>query len=542
MHHLNKASKLPIGTSLKDGEAHERHHQDWSRRTFLKNLGLAGTGAMLLGKIPVSALANNPLSQALADTSTDRVLVLIRLKGGNDGLNTIVPLFDYGTYTRLRPTLAIPRNEVLALDDGEGIPNTMEPLMRMWQDGQMKVAHNIGYADQNLSHFRSSDIWASASDADVFKTSGWLGRYINDTYPDFIENPPEHPPAIQIGGTGNLIFNNASMFNLSMVVSSPEELAEIAETGQLFNTNNVPECHYGDQIKFVRAVANTTFRYADVISDSYEKGKNNEEYAEDLGAQLALVARMIKGGLRTRLYMVSIDGFDTHANQLTDHPKLMNTLAQAVRNFYDDLATADLDKKVLSMSISEFGRRIEQNGSNGTDHGAAAPMMLFGPGLEGNGFVGERPNFQDLDENGNLKFEIDFRSVYSTVLENWLCIDSNIVDQVMGRSFPRIPALGLACLATSTNSRTSRAKLQYKLYNLPGEVKIQYQLPESGPVRIYIFDILGRKVADLQNGYQTSGTHEVVFNNNHSQLVAANYVLHIDAGRYMVSEQFGMIR
>ena len=240
--------------------------------------------------------------------------------------------------------------------------------------------------------------------------------------------------------------------------------------------------------------------------------------------------------------MVSIDGFDTHANQLNDHPKLVQTLARAVRNFYDDLASTDMDKQVLSMSISEFGRRIEQNGSNGTDHGAAAPMMLFGPGLEGNGFIGERPDFKDLDENGNLKYELDFRSVYSTVLESWLCIDPEVVDQVMGRSFPRVPALGLACLATSTSARQTRQKLDYKIFNLPGEVKIEYQLPESGPVRVYIFDILGRKVAELQNGYQSSGTHEVIFNSSRTQLVAANYVLHINAGRYMVSEQFGMIR
>ena len=208
-HKTTDNKNMRHGAALEHGKAHEKDHQQWSRRSFLRNVGLAGTMSMMLGKFPLTAMSNSPLTYALSNTNSDRVLVLIRLKGGNDGLNTIIPLFDYGTYINKRPTIGLPQNQIINLNDEFGIPNYMEGLEGLWQNGQMKVVNSVGYPDQNLSHFRSSDIWASGSDSNELDSSGWLGRFLNNQFPDYISNPPEQPPAIQIGGTGNIIFNNS---------------------------------------------------------------------------------------------------------------------------------------------------------------------------------------------------------------------------------------------------------------------------------------------------------------------------------------------
>jgi uncharacterized protein (DUF1501 family) len=193
---------------------------------------------------------------------SDRILVLIRLKGGNDGLNTIIPVGDYGTYQALRPTIRVPQNEILNLNTAFGIPKTMAAAQTMWQDGKMKVVHSVGYPDQNLSHFRSSDIWASASDSNVTDDSGWLGRHLQQLYPDFLLNPPALPPAIQIGSVGNLAFTDSNNVNISVSVNDPNELYEIAQLGQLYSLDNLPDCLYGEQLGYMRAVANSTFVYA----------------------------------------------------------------------------------------------------------------------------------------------------------------------------------------------------------------------------------------------------------------------------------------
>ncbi|MEL7222825.1 MAG: DUF1501 domain-containing protein, partial [Bacteroidota bacterium] len=375
------------GATLANGKAHQKDHQQWSRRTFLRQLGIAGTTSFLLGGTPLTAIANSPLAMALSNAvNDDRILVLIRLKGGNDGLNTIIPLFDYGTYQGARNDIAIPQNELINLTDELAMPNTMSALSNMWEGGQMKVVNNVGYPDQNLSHFRSTDIWSSASDSDELLSSGWLGRLLEQEYPDFLSNPPLVPPAIQMGSAGNLVFNDNAGFDMSLNVADPEQLYEIAQTGQLYDPLMVPECHYGEQLSYLRSVSNNVFRYAETIAENFGNGTNSVEYdGNSLAEQLALVARLIRGGLGTRLYMVVHDGFDTHANQAGSHPELLNQLARAVQHFHEDLSNGGHGDRVLSMTFSEFGRRIEQNASGGTDHGAAAPLFLFGEGLNGNG-------------------------------------------------------------------------------------------------------------------------------------------------------------
>jgi len=540
-HNSKKISKkMRHGSALAHGQAHKIDHNKWSRRSFIRNIGITGGMSMLLGKLPLTAAVASPLSHALNNAETDRILVLIRLKGGNDGLNTIVPLYDYGTYRNLRPNLALQENQITKINDAIGVPKTLDPLTPFWTNGQMKILHSVGYPEQNLSHFRSSDLWASAQDDQIFDGSGWYGRLIENQYPDFLSSPPEVPPAIQIGGSANVAFNNKEMTNLAISVQNPEEIAEIAETGQLYNTVNLPECYYGEQVGFVRAVANNTFFYAGILSETYKAAKNEVEYSGDLGAQLATVARLIKGNLGTKLYMVSIDGFDTHANQITDHPILMDELSNAIADFYADLSKGGRAQDVLCSTFSEFGRRIEENGSNGTDHGAAAPMMLFGEGLNGNGFIGKEPDLQDVDEVGNLKFDTDFRSVYATLLENWLCVDSSIVDEVMGQSFDRIGDLGLTCNAQTTpiNEIYRSGIVHQARYNANGNVTIYYELPEGNQVNLQIFNLLGQPVANLTNAYQSAGVYQTPFASQRKRLAKGQYFYRIQVGQQAYSDSF----
>lgn len=538
--HHKDTQKKPHGSALEHGAAHQQNHQMWSRRTFMRNLGMAGSVSFLLGRTPITAMASSPLSLGLNNSTSDRILVLVRLKGGNDGLNTIIPLFDYGTYQNARPTLAVPQSDIISLNSEFGIPNWMESVMPLWQDGQMKVVNTVGYPDQNLSHFRSTDIWSSASDANVEDLSGWLGRFLEGQFPDFLTNPPEIPPAIQIGSAGTVVFDNQDMLNMGVVVDDPDQLFEIAQNGELYDTSDVPDCYYGEQVGFMRAIANSTFRYAEIISEAYNASANSVEYDNGFARQLAIVARLIKGGLGTKLYMVTLDGFDTHAGQSNSHPYLLNSLANGMKAFYDDLATSDWDKDVLSMTFSEFGRRIEQNASNGTDHGAAAPLLLFGPGLNGNGFLGDNPDLQNVDVVGNLQFSVDFREIYASVLENWLCVDPDTVDGVLGQPFNRLD-LGLDCMTVPTFAPPAFTMKHWASYE-GQQIAINYVLPSSMWVKVEIYNMIGQPVGTLFEGWQSAGQHRHVFRSSLSKLSAGYYVYRIEAGAQAFSQKIVMAR
>lgn len=530
------------GSALEHGEAHERDHRQWSRRSFLQALGITTGGAsMMLGSLPLTALFQSPLAFALNNDNDERILVLIRFKGGNDGLNMVVPVYDYDRYRNLRPAIHIPENQMFNLSDRIAMPNTMQPLQPLWEEGMMKIVHSVGYENQNLSHFRSSDIWASASEPDVVDESGWLGRLLETSYPDFLVNPPEIPPAIQIGGIGNQAFIDSMNVNISVSVNDPNELYEIAQNGQLYDVNNLPSCLYGDQLGYMRAVANSTFFYAEAIKEAYDAGSNQVEYSGYLGNQLAIVARLIKGNLGTSLYMVTLDGFDTHAGQNDVHPRLMMDVANSVRAFYDDLAFADKAKSVLSMTVSEFGRRPDQNASAGTDHGAGAPMLLFGEGLNGNGFVGAEPDLQNFDRNGNIIYDIDFREIYATVLENWLCVEAPTVNSVLGSSFNRLD-LGIACAATTSINGVAAPAIQHSVrYISAQQVDIVYTLPSATQVRVDVFNILGQPVATLVDAYQLAGEYQVTFTSR-GYLASGQYFYRIQAGNRAVSQAIRIVR
>lgn len=431
-------------TASKLGREHDSEHRHWSRRSFIQALGIGCGGSLFLGGNMLSASSVSPLTAALNEADNDRVLVLIRLQGGNDGLNTIVPMSQYDTYANYRPNLYHRQNQLIRLSDEFSMPNYMGDLEALWGDGKMKVANGVGYEDQSLSHFTSSDIWAAAKKEEIYD-SGFMGKFFSENYPDYLITPPEKPLAIQIGSIGNLLFEDAEVA-YSFLVSNPDQLEQIAESGVQFDLNNIDKsCYSGTQQEFLRQQSNTTYAYSEVIHQAYGNASNGVEYADNkIAKQLAIVSRLIKGNLGTKVYLVTLNGFDTHSGQAEAHQRLMSELSGAVKNFYDDLAVSGHDRNVLAMTFSEFGRRAMENGSAGTDHGAASNTLFFGPGLEDNGFVGEYPDITDLERNGNLKFNTDFRGLYATVLSQWLCIDLAQVERSLGSSYDT-PPLGFQC-------------------------------------------------------------------------------------------------
>lgn len=530
----NNQSKKDKNSST---SAHDLEHKKWNRRSFLQALGLSGAGTIMLGGMPLSASNSTKLAAAISNSETDRILVIIRLKGGNDGLNTIVPIYDYDTYAVNRPTIKHNLNQLTPLTPDFGIPNAMADLLNLWDNGAMKVVHGVGYENHSQSHFSGSDIWAS-TDPTNSSTSGWLGRYFEELYPEYLLNPPTIPAAVQIGSIGNLIFDGDSN-NYAFSVANPDQLESIAQTGTVHDMSSFPDCIYGEQLEFMRGTTNTTYQYAGTIHEAYTEGANSFEYMEtQLAQQLSIVARLIKGNLGTKVYMVTLDGFDTHANQIVDHSALLTDLSNSVKTFYDDLAQAGIDDKVLSMSISEFGRRVYENGSNGTDHGKAAPLMLFGPAIQGNGFVGEHPDLISSNGEGNLEYTQDFREIYATIMEKWLCIDSGIVDEaLLNTTYARLD-LGFNC-STLGLTDFNQNRFKHVVVYTDRDSILNIKNPFTQHVVIKIYDIMGKEIGTLKNEMLFAGEHNVSIKNTiSSKLNVGQYIYRISVGNENFSKSF----
>lgn len=519
-------------------DGHDKEHQIWSRRSFLQALGIAGSGSMLLGANMLTASSPSPLTAGIAAAETDNILILIRLSGGNDGLSTVIPIEQYDSYANARPNIYIPESKVLKLTDEFGVPSYMSSLEPMWGDGQFKAVHGVGYENQSLSHFTGSDIYANT---DLTTTgfsglnTGWMGRHFENIYPDYLINPPAAPAAIQIGQFGNLIFQGEET-NYAFVTSNVDQLEEIAESGVVYGLDDAlfNGCMYGDQLKFLRGVANTTYEYSGLIHEAYERGQNQVEYQDNgFARQMALLARLIKGNLGTKVYMVSMGGFDTHGNQPLAHERLMTNLSVAINNFYEDLGYTQQDNQVLSMTFSEFGRRIFENGSNGTDHGKAAPTLFFGSGLNGSAFVGDHPTLDNPDGRGNLEYTMDFRDLYATVLAEWLCVDIPLVEQHL-LDHPYNPVnLGFNCSGTDfpdivysdgpvtpptppgeegtdpVNPDLLNSIVHKPFYPTDSTPHIYLEMPFSAQVDIQLYNILGQHVGTVFNEMMLEGSTEI---------------------------------
>ncbi|MBK8609974.1 MAG: DUF1501 domain-containing protein [Chitinophagaceae bacterium] len=409
------------------------------RREFLGKSAAITLPALISGYAVKALNEDSPLVRALlgGGTDTDHVLVIIQLSGGNDGLNMVIPISTYDLYYGARSNIAIPQNRILTLNGyaNTGLHPSMTGLQTMYNEKKLKVIQAVGYPQPNFSHFRATDIWMTASNTDQQVFTGWAGRYLNYEYPNFPTGYPNattpDPLAIQIGSTASLTTQGPSV-NMAMSITSATSFY------QLINGTDdpVPQTKAGKELSYVRNVAKQTRQYASAIVDAANRVTNQSPYPTNnsLADQLKIVARLIKGGLKTKVYMVSFGGFDNHSLQTTTtdttvgtHATLLGRVSEAIKAFQDDLVFLEIEDRVVGMTFSEFGRRIKSNSSVGTDHGAAAPLFVFGKPIDG-GVLGDNPTIQPVaNVNDNVTMQYDFRSIYSTLLQKWFCVPKETV-------------------------------------------------------------------------------------------------------------------
>ncbi|QJW91064.1 DUF1501 domain-containing protein [Spirosoma taeanense] len=509
-----------------------------NRKDFLRQLGLL-TGGVTFGLqgVPVRAYAHSPF---LADVpgweqtaGRGTILVLVQMQGGNDGLNTVVP-FENDIYYQKRPAIAIPKEKVLKLTAQLGLHPALSAFQELYGNNQLTIVENVGYQSPNRSHFRSTDIWLSGSDSEQMLNEGWAGRYLTRLNPAYPVSLPDQPMAVQLGSVESLLFQS-QLGSLGTVFDNPDAFYQLVK-GSSADTDPIPNTVAGEELRFLRQIAAQSIQYSDIIKKKADVGKNAVTYPNtNLGKQLAIVAELIAGGLTTPVYLTTISGFDTHANQVTagnpvngQHATLLKTVADAVLAFQKDLSRQNLADRVTVMTFSEFGRRVSQNGTTGTDHGSAAPLFVIGKPVRG-GVVGTAPVLNDLDGNGDVKFKNDFRQVYASVLRDHLGADAATTQEILGRDFETLPIFRQTPALVVTEGLFALGQ------NTPNPfadtTEIQFTLQQAQAVRLTVFDMQGRELTVLREGQFEAGNYIVPLRGSGFAPGHYLYSLQTDTGR-----------
>jgi uncharacterized protein (DUF1501 family) len=433
-----------------------------TRRDFLRTTILGGA---LTWTVPsfvaqtftaLHAAADGSLTQ-IATGKDGPILVLIQLAGGNDGLNAVVPYTnDY--YYKGRPTIGIPANQVLTLNDTLGLNPALAGFKNLFDAGHLSIVNGVGYPNPNRSHFRATEIWQTASDADKYLTDGWLGRYFDNACqgcdptvginigPRLPQAFASHnPTGISLESPDSYRFMGASpnddetMAYRNMFAANADDLNPGANSGASVSmvSGTVTLQNGQSALDFLERTSMDAQVSSDKIRAIAGKSKNTATYpGTGLANNLKLVARLIAGGLPTRIFYVSQGGYDTHTNQRGGQDNRLKELGDAVKAFTDDLTALGEFDRVMIMTFSEFDRRVNENGSRGTDHGAAAPMFVVGSHMK-SGLLGAEPSLAPADlKDGDIQYNTDFRSVYASLLENWLQTSSV---PILGQQFPLLP-------------------------------------------------------------------------------------------------------
>ncbi len=390
-----------------------------NRRKFLQ-LGSLATGTLMLPKFLKAFEEPSSLDGG------NKVLVVLQLSGGNDGLNTVIPIRN-DIYYRERPILAIPKDKTLALNSEAGLHPSLTNLKALHDDGNLAILNNVGYPNPDRSHFRSMDIWQSASNSDEYLSSGWLGRYL-DAECSGCSKPTQ---VLEMDDMLSLALSGNQMKGIAL--RDPKRLFETCQD-PFFKDLLRPGSneHTEDPTSYLYKVMAETVSGADYIFQQSKLRPSTTVYPNsEIGNNLKTIASLISSNINTRVYYVSLGSFDTHAGQQARQEKLFNDLNEAIKPFTDDLKSNHRFEDVLIMSFSEFGRRVSENGSGGTDHGTANNMFLISGGLKSKGVINEMPDLSNLSE-GDLIQQLDFKRVYATVLNKWLQADDN---KIMGRRY-----------------------------------------------------------------------------------------------------------
>jgi uncharacterized protein (DUF1501 family) len=386
---------------------------------------------------------NELMSNTVAE---GKILVILRFDGGNDGLNMVVPLDQYANLQQVRPTVILPENKILPIKGtSTGLHPAMAGLNNLMDEKRLAIIQSVGYAKPNYSHFRSSDIWMSGSDADLNVPSGWMARYLESQHPSYPKGYPNanfpHPLSIEISWQSTLLFQGQNSFT-SLIYNNPDNFYRLMNPF----VNTYPETLQGSRLAYLQLIGRQSQEYGSVVQSAYRAGTTPFAFEDnELGNQFKIIQKLISGGLNTRVYMVRLGGFDTHNQQVDSadrtkgqHAVLLKQVNDAIVTFMKNLDAQNQGDRVVGVTLSEFGRTIHSNGSGGTDHGTVAPMFVFGNAVKG-GVIGKNPVIpKNYKMNEDLPVQFDYRQAYSSLLNQWMGSPASKTNQILYREFEKI--------------------------------------------------------------------------------------------------------
>ena len=391
------------------------------RRDFFKTSALASTSLM------VPSFLKGYAAKGLLNSRSGKNMIVIQLSGGNDGLNTIVP-FQNDIYYQNRPTLGVQKKDVLKISDELGFNPAIEALRPLFDDGLMSIINSVGYPNPDRSHFRSMDIWHTASSSNEYLSSGWIGRYLDNNCNDCIL--PYH--ALEVDDSLSLALKGMDRNGFAM--RDPKSLKK-ATNNKFISAISDHDLSHEENVAYLYKTMIDSQSSADYLFEQSKVYQSTQNYPQTaFGRDLKQIAELITAETDTKIYYVSMSGFDTHANQKNQQERLLKQYAEGVAALVKDLKLNRLLDDTLIMTFSEFGRRVKQNGSNGTDHGTANNLFLIGGRLKTPGFYNSAPNLSMLD-NGDLVYQVDFRRIYATILEDWIEADAK---QILSGDFEKL--------------------------------------------------------------------------------------------------------
>ena len=501
------------------------------RRKFIRNAASFVTIPLILNGQAIQVFGGGVFSGI--ENANGKILVLIQFDGGNDGLNTLIPLDMFENLVKVRPQVVLPENKILKITEKQGLHPAMTEIQNLFTEEQIMFIQNVGYPQPNLSHFRSKEIINSASDSKTMVSSGWLGRYLESLHPGFPENYPNtanpHPLSVTVGSS-SLPTCQGEVNNMGLVMQNLNTNYQSQNDDQVF-----PETPYGFELKYIAQIMESTEKYLQVISEAANLSVSKSSFwpsagSNSLADKLKIVARLIGGGLTTPVYLVNMGGFDTHSDQVEadekekgQHAVLLKNFSQAVNAFLDELNLQGKSDDVIGLTFSEFGRRIASNSSNGTDHGEAFPMILFGNSI--NPVVrGENPEIpEQVKTSANLPMKIDFRSVYASVLFHWFKLDKTQIADILFDEFEIFPIIKSSVSNSADIENTASLKIAAVFPNpvvQNAEVKFYSQ---GEKISIKLFSAEGKQLLVLFSGQTSAGKQSVQFSRN--GLPAGQYFL-----------------
>ena len=499
------------------------------RRNFIKLTSTASAISLLPSQVTASL---NIAKSFLDCTISNRKLVLINLAGGNDGLNTIIPINYYDIYSNLRPSIKVPSSGINSyinldetLDENQqiGLHPSLTGIKNLYDNDLLRIIQSVGYPSQNKSHFASTDIYSTANDGNSWdngNNSGWIGRFMESYYAGLMQN--SYPLGVEIGSKSNSLgFHGENEHGLSVNINGQDPSGFYSLiSGMAGNPpENIPISDYGHELEYIIQTDALSNMYSEAISNSFNNGQNAVSYPDtDISNQLKTVARLISGGLESKVYMVKLAGFDTHFGQnqgsndiLGDHNDLLTKLSSAVAAFMDDLSAMNLKNDVVGLTYSEFGRKAAENGSLGTDHGEIAPMFVFGAPVKG-GVSGFNPDLNEASQDNGYQIQTvqyDYRDTLGTLLQDYLgadnlALDATFFNNTLNQSFSETKidnlikdefSVATNCYSNSLTSNDDKNKIFYVINPVYNDLIIKTKNQDYSSFKYELYDMNSKLVS-----------------------------------------------